>query len=59
VESSGGNVDLADVGFSEQVFMSSSNSLDFLTRPGMWIGLAIALVLLAGAVWFRRRTTDS
>lgn len=59
IESAGNNVDLTDVEFSEEVFMSFSNSLDFLTRPGMWIGLVIALLLLAGAVWFRRRATDS
>lgn len=59
VESSGNNVDLADVEFSEDLFMSFSNSLDFLMRPGMWIGIGIALALLAGSVWFRRRATDN
>lgn len=59
VESSGNNVDLTDIEFSEELFMSFSNSLEFLFRPGMWIGLAIALALFAGAVWFRRRATDT
>jgi len=59
VESGGNDVDLADVSFSEELFMSFSNSLDFLLRPGMWIGFGIALALLAGSVWFRRRATDS
>jgi len=59
VESSGGQVAMSDVQFSEEVFMSFSNSLEFLTRPGMWIGLLIALVLLAGSVWFRKRAADS
>ncbi|WP_147306718.1 MULTISPECIES: hypothetical protein [unclassified Wenzhouxiangella] len=59
VESRNGQVDMGDVTFSEDVFMSFSNSLDFLLRPGMWIGLLIALALLAGAVWFRRRATDT
>lgn len=59
VESSGNNVDLADVEFSEGLFMSFTNSLEYLARPEMWIGIGIALALLAGAVWFRRRATDS
>ncbi|MDZ7789470.1 MAG: hypothetical protein U5L08_03075 [Xanthomonadales bacterium] len=59
VDSNGNEIDLTDVEFSEQLFMSFSNSLDFLFRPGMWIGIGIALVLLAGSVWFRRRATDT
>ena len=59
VDSSGNDIDLTDVELSEQLFMSFSNSLDFLSRPGMWIGIGIALVLLAGSVWFRRRATDT
>lgn len=59
VNSSGENVDLSDVVFSEDLFMSFSNSLDYLMRPGMWIGIGIALVFLAGSVWFRRRATDN
>jgi len=27
----------------------------FLTRPGLWIGLAVLAAFLAGAVWLRRR----
>ncbi|NBB92960.1 MAG: hypothetical protein GVY32_07325 [Gammaproteobacteria bacterium] len=59
VESNGNNVDLSDVQFSEELFMSFSNSLEFLLRPGMWIGIGIALALLAGSIWFRRRATDT
>jgi ABC-2 type transport system permease protein len=59
VESNGNEIDLADLEFNEGLFMSFSNSLDFLLRPGMWVGIAIALALLAGAVWFRRRATDT
>jgi len=59
VDSSGNDIDLTDVELSEQLFMSFSNSLDFLSRPGMWVGIGIALVLLAGSVWFRRRATDT
>ena len=39
--------------------MSYSNSLEYLARPDMWMGLAVAAVLLAGAIWFRRRAADS
>jgi ABC-2 type transport system permease protein len=59
VESSGNELDFSDVEFHEGLFMSFSNSFDYLLRPGMWVGLAIALVLLAGAIWFRRRATDT
>lgn len=59
IEGNGNDIDLSDVAFSEQVFMSFSNSLDFLARPGMWIGLAIAAVLLWGSIWFRRRAADT
>ncbi|MDT8408110.1 MAG: hypothetical protein RQ741_00795 [Wenzhouxiangellaceae bacterium] len=31
----------------------------YLADPAMWIGVAIGLVFLAGAVWFRKRATDS
>jgi hypothetical protein len=30
------------------------NAFEFLTRPGLWIGFAIAAVCLAGAVRLRR-----
>lgn len=59
IESSGNNIDFADVEFSEEMFMSFSNSLDYLLRTDMWIGLAIAVALLAGSVWFRKRATDT
>jgi ABC-2 type transport system permease protein len=59
VESNGNNIDLADVEFSEELFMSFSNSLEYLARPEMWVGIGIALALLAGSIWFRRRATDT
>lgn len=59
INSSGGNTDFTDIRFGDELFMSFSNSFDYLTRPEMWIGVAIALALLAAAVWFRRRATDS
>jgi hypothetical protein len=31
-----------------------SHPLEFLTRPGLWIGLAIAAACVAGAVRMRR-----
>jgi len=31
-----------------------SHPLDFLTRPGLWIGLAIAAACIAAAVRLRR-----
>jgi ABC-2 type transport system permease protein len=49
----------SDVQFNEDLFMRFSTLGGYLTEPGMWIGLLIALVLLAGAVWFRRRATDN
>lgn len=51
--------DWSDVQFSEDLFMSFANLGNYLTSLEMWIGLLIALPLLAGAVWFRRRSTDS
>jgi hypothetical protein len=27
---------------------------DFLTRPGLWIGLLVAAMFLAAAAWVRR-----
>ncbi|HLR87818.1 MAG TPA: hypothetical protein VK064_08090 [Wenzhouxiangella sp.] len=54
-----GETEMADVEFSQDVFMSYSNSLEYLARPDMWLGLAVAAVLLAGAIWFRRRAADS
>lgn len=59
VESNGESVKLGEVEFSEELFMSFSNSLEYLARPEMWIGIGIALALLAGAVWFRHRAADS
>lgn len=59
INANGNNVDMTDVQFSEELFMSMSNIVSYLTRYEMWVGIAIALVLLAGAVWFRRRATDT
>jgi ABC-2 type transport system permease protein len=36
------------------MMMWPSNALEFLTRPGLWIGFAIAAIFLAGAVRLRR-----
>jgi ABC-2 type transport system permease protein len=51
--------DLSDIEFHEDLFMSFSNVLGHLAKPEMWIGVVIAVVLLAAAVWFRRRATDN
>jgi len=51
--------DISDFQFGEEVFMSLPNVLSYLARVEMWIGIGIALILLAGAVWFRGRATDS
>ncbi|MCC5864644.1 MAG: hypothetical protein JJU31_05985 [Wenzhouxiangella sp.] len=44
--------------FSDELFMSFSTTLGHLAKLETWVGVAIALVLLWGAVWFRRRATD-
>ncbi|MFW5816025.1 MAG: hypothetical protein ACOCVP_04130, partial [Wenzhouxiangella sp.] len=49
---------LEDLQFSEELYMSFSGVLAHLFKPEMWIGLAIAAVLLAAAIFFRRRATD-
>ncbi|MFW5927230.1 MAG: hypothetical protein ACOCSR_04185, partial [Wenzhouxiangella sp.] len=59
IENGGANMQLTDVEFSDELFMSFSNIFDYLIRVEMWIGFVIALALLAGAVWFRRRAADS
>jgi len=48
-----------DIDFNEDLFMSFGNLLDVLLDPAMGIGLAIAAVFIAGAIWFRRRATDN
>jgi len=45
--------------FNEQLYMSFGNLLHFLVKPEMWIGLVIALLLIAAAIWFRRRSADN
>ncbi len=52
-----GNYD--DIQFHPDLFMSLSNVFGYLVRWEMWIGLLISAVLLAAAVWFRRRATDN
>ncbi|QOC21598.1 hypothetical protein IC757_11160 [Wenzhouxiangella sp. AB-CW3] len=59
VDSDARQFDLTDVQFSEETFMSFSTVFGHLLKPEMWIGLAIAAVFLAGAIWFRRRATDN
>jgi ABC-2 type transport system permease protein len=49
----------SDVQFSEDLFMRFSNLGNHLVNPELWIGLAIAAVLLFAATWFRRRATDN
>ncbi len=50
---------LSDIEFHEDLFMSFGNVFAHLAKPEMWIGLIIAVALLAAAVWFRRRATDN
>lgn len=40
-------------------FMNLSHSYQLLASPNLWIGAVAGLVLLAGAVWFRRWRDDS
>lgn len=51
--------DIRDFEFSEEVFMSFASLGNHLARPEMWIGVLMAMVLLAAAIWFRRRATDN
>jgi ABC-2 type transport system permease protein len=44
---------------SADLFMNFSSVTRHLFSLEMWIGVAIGLALLAGAVWFRRRATDN
>lgn len=57
------NIDLDsgfdNIQFSEDLYMSFSNVAAHMIKPEMWIGLAIAAVLIAGAIFFRRRATDT
>lgn len=59
VDSESHRADFTDIEFSEELFMNLSTVFGHLLKTEMWIGVAIALVLLAGAVWFRRRATDN
>lgn len=44
---------------SAELFMNFGTVTRQLFSLEMWIGVVIGLVLLAGAVWFRRRATDN
>ncbi|MDT8449010.1 MAG: hypothetical protein RQ847_02445, partial [Wenzhouxiangellaceae bacterium] len=44
---------------SEEVLMSFRSVASHLLSWEMWIGVAIGLALLAGAVWFRRRAANA
>jgi len=59
VDTDSHRADFTDVQFSEELFMNLSTVFGHLLKLEMWIGIGIALVLLAGAVWFRRRATDN
>ncbi len=59
IDSTAHRADLTDIQFSEELYMNFSTVFGHLLKVEMWIGIAIALVLLAGAVWFRRRATDN
>jgi len=48
-----------NIQFSEDLYMSFANVGAHLIKPEMWVGLAIAAVLIAGAIFFRRRATDN
>jgi ABC-2 type transport system permease protein len=59
VDSDSYRADFTDIEFSEELFMNFGTVFGHLLKAEMWIGIAIAAVLLAGAVWFRRRATDN
>jgi ABC-2 type transport system permease protein len=42
-----------------ELLMSLESVFGYLFMPSMWVGIAIGLLFLAGAVWFRRRATDN
>lgn len=57
-DASNNNFNLAEMDVDPQLFITYGSSLEYLTRTEMWIGLAIAAVFVAGAIWFRKRATD-
>ncbi len=59
LQSDGGQMDFSNIQFGEGAFMSFSNSFAYLLRADMWVGILIAVILLAAAVWLRRRAADS
>ncbi len=59
VDSDSHRTDFTDLQFSEELFMDFSTVFGHLLKLEMWVGVAIAVALLAGAVWFRRRATDN
>jgi ABC-2 type transport system permease protein len=54
-----GGEHLSDIRFSEDLYMNFGTVFAHLAKPDMWLGVLIAAVLLAGAIWFRRRATDN
>ncbi len=44
---------------SRDMFLSLSTVIGYLGKPGMWIGIIIAVAFLAASIWFRRRATDN
>ena len=59
VDSDSHRTDFTDIQFGDELFMEFSTVFGHLLKPEMWVGVAIALTLLAGAVWFRGRATDN
>jgi ABC-2 type transport system permease protein len=49
-----GGMDANPAKGSVMMMLWPSHPLEFLTRPGLWIGLAIAAICIAGAVRLRR-----
>lgn len=59
IETDDSAADMTDIQFNEELFMSFSHVFSYLGRMEMWAGLLIAAILIAGAIWFRRRATDN
>jgi ABC-2 type transport system permease protein len=51
--------DISNIHFNEDLYMNFGNVFAHLVKPDMWLGVLIAVALLAGAIWFRRRATDN
>lgn len=59
IHSDGSGLDFNNIQFGDDVFMSFDNSFAYFVRADMWLGILIAVALLAAAVWLRRRAADS